>query len=521
MTDQLPGLLLAPPFGEGFLQALLFGGFLFHLVFVLLTLGTALLAVFYYLKDRRPAGPTDAAWDRRALRTFIVHKSIAVALGVGPLLLIQVGHPVPFFNATSLFAPQWMAIVALLIVASLIFDGLAHLPALRRGLHLTLGVIALILLLGVPAVFVAVLVTAEQSAGWPDIIAHGYRLTGALGWHWLFRYVHVLAAGIIFGAVFHYVFTSRGNREKKAAMLNWILFGIMAQAVIGPMLTLTLVLRPDATSIVLLFFGLLALAAFIRIVADAGGGAKELNLKLAVPILLVIAFFMLTVRQHQQDRAFSGIEAKAAEEANRYAAVLQPYEEAALGRYKKDVETVYDNGPTIYAMSCAFCHNANGDGKGPEHDNLTVPPEGISAIRTTRPYVYKMLTEGIEGSAMPYFTVFTKDKLDRLIDFMNERWQILGPVPAVDGVSPEDKAEAVKTYAQVCAGCHGPDGRPAPNAAKFKPPPPDFTQYSLLPERALEVIHEGYHGTVMGPFGRALKPETKTALVQVLYDLRK
>jgi mono/diheme cytochrome c family protein len=230
---------------------------------------------------------------------------------------------------------------------------------------------------------------------------------------------------------------------------------------------------------------------------------------------------MLAVRQHQQDRSFSGLEAKSAAETARYVALLQPYEEAGVSRYKKDVVTVYDNGPTIYGQSCAFCHNGNGDGNGAEAGNLAVPPEAVSAIRAARPYVYEILTAGIDGTAMPYFTVFTRDKLEMLIDLMNERWQILGPPPPVDGISPENKAEAQKTYGQVCAGCHGQDGKPTPTALKFKPPPPDFTQYSLLTERALEVINSGYHGTVMGPFGQTLRPEVRTALVQVLYDLRK
>jgi cytochrome c len=519
--NAFPGLLLGQPLRGAAFEGLLFGGFLLHMVFVLLTLGTAFIAVYYSLGDGRPPAPGNVPWHRRVLRTFIAHKSLAVALGVAPLLLIQLGHAVPFFNATSLLAPWWILIFVLLIPVSMILDSLAHHAPVGRSLHAVLAAIGLLLLLAVPAIFVAVLVAAEQSAGWLDIVRSGYRLTGALGLLWFFRYLHVLAAAIIFGALFHYIFTARGDRERRGAMLNWIVFGIMAQAVIGPMLTLTLVLRPDRTAIVMLFFGLLALAAFIRVVANAGGGARDLDLKLAVPFLLIIALFMLLVRQHQQDRAFSGLEAKTEQETARYAALLQPYEEAAVSRYKKDVETVYDNGPMIYGRSCAFCHGEDGDANGAEAPNLAVPPEAIAPIRSSRPYVYKILTAGIEGSAMPYFTVFTRDKLEMLIDLMNERWQILGPPPPVNGISPGDKAEAVKTYSQVCAGCHGPDGRPTPNALKFKPPPPDFTQYSLLPGRSLEVIDGGYRGTVMGPFGQSLRPEVRTALVQVLYDLRK
>lgn len=516
-----PGLLLPQPVRGPVFEGLLFLGFLLHVVFVLLTLGTAFIAVYYSLKDWRPEPPGSVPWHRRVLRTFITHKSIAVAVGVAPLLLIQLGHAVPFFNATSLFAPRWLLIFVILIPVSLIFDSLAHNAPVRRGLHLALSGVALLLLLIVPANFVAVLVAAEHSAQWPDLIRAGYRFSTPIALHALTRYLHVLAAGVIVGGLFHYIFTARGDRERRAAMLNWIVFGVMAEEVLGPMLLLTLTLRLDATSTIVLLIGLVALAAFTWIVAHAGRGARDLNLKLAVPLFLVIPLCMLTVRQHQQDRSFAGLEARAAEESKRYASLLRPYEDAAVGRYKKDVETVYDNGPTIYGQSCAFCHNENGDGNGAEARNLTVSPEAISAVRAARRYVYEILKGGVGGSAMPYFTVFTRDKLEMLIDLLNERWQILGPPPPLDGVSPADKAEAQRTYGQVCAGCHGPDGKPPANALKFKPPPPDFTQYSLLPGRALDVINGGYRGTVMGPFGQTLSPTVKTALVQVLYDLRK
>lgn len=516
-----PDLLLAEPIPRAWLHGLLFAGFLFHILFVLLTLGTALLAVYYFIEDGRLKTPDDTPWNRRILRTFIAHKSIAVVLGVAPLLLIQLGHTVPFFNATSLFAPQWMLIIVFLIPASLIFDSLAHRAPIGRALHLGLAAVALVLLFAVPAIFVAVLVAAEQSASWLDILRQGYRLTGALGLHWLLRYLHVLAAAIIFGALFHYIFTAGADRAKKAKMLNWMVFGVMAQAVLGPMLSLTLVLKLDRTSIILLLLGLLALAGFIRIVANAGGGVRDLNLKLAVPFLLALAFFMLLVRQHQQDRSFSSFEAKARDAARHYASLLEPYQKESISRYKRDVETVYDNGATIYGQSCAFCHNDNGDGSGPEAVNLAVPPEEISFVRAALPYVYKILASGIEGSGMPYFAVFTRDKLEMLIDLMNKRWQVIGFPAALTGVPPGDKAEAEKIYGQVCSACHGRDGIPPPSALKFKPPPPDFTQYSLLSQRASQVISEGYHGTVMAPFGQRLTPEVRTALVQVLYDMRK
>lgn len=273
--------------------------------------------------------------------------------------------------------------------------------------------------------------------------------------------------------------------------------------------------------IVFLSLGLFALAAFTWLVARCDAETKGFKLAASASLLLVVLLFMLLVRQNQQDRAFAPLEEAAAANSRVRAAALAPYEEAVLARYREEVRVVYDNGPTIYGRSCAFCHDGNGNGLGPEAGNLAIPPENLSQVRAARPYLLKTLANGVPGTGMPYFAVFVRGKLEDLITHLDEGWGIVGRPPNLEGVSREGLEKARAIYGARCASCHGPDGRPTPAATKFEPPPPDFTDYSLLPKRTIEAFTRGYPRTLMGPFGAGLSPDLETALVQFLYDLRK
>ena len=74
-------VLLPEPLPELWVRLLLFLTFAVHLLFVLLTIGTAIIGVTEMVR-RSGAG-------RRLLRSFFVVKSIAIVFGVAPILLLQ------------------------------------------------------------------------------------------------------------------------------------------------------------------------------------------------------------------------------------------------------------------------------------------------------------------------------------------------------------------------------------------------------------------------------------------------
>jgi len=518
----LPDLLLSAPIARGLREALLFGGFSLHLFFALLALGTAFLSVFYFIDALRGHRLDELRWDKQILRTFLAHKSLAVVLGVAPLLLIQVGHAVPFFSAIALLAPFWLLLVVLLMVSFLSLDSLGHRLYVHPAPHLVLGLAALIIFLIVPGIFSAVLVAAEHSEKWADILVQGGRLRGSLALHWLLRYLHVLGAGLVLGALFHYFFTSGHDPEKKKKMRRWAIRGILFQLVIGPLLAALLPGGMDKLSIVLLGIALAALAVFIRLLlAPVRPDASTLRLRTILPAFVAVFLGMLLVRQHQQDRGFARVERTAQTGAAKYAAALAPFERKALDRYQEDVRTVYDHGEVVFRKSCAFCHGERGDGQGAEAPNLAVPPEDMTAVRSDRAYLLEVISLGVAGTGMPHFDIFIRGLLEKLIAYLDGRWGIVGRPPDLTDVSGADLEKAKDVFANVCAGCHGKEGRPTPSAEAYRPPPPDLSRWSLLPERALQVINAGYPGTMMPPFETTFPLEVRRALVQVIFNLRR
>lgn len=517
---QLFDILLKKPLSDLFLQGLLFVAFTLHILFVLLTLGTAIIALYYFVHTWWGGRLNEVRWDKEILRTFLAHKSLAVVLGVAPLLLIQIGSSVPFFTGINLFAPFWLLIIPFLIIAFLSFDALGHKIYVHHYLHLTFGIVALIFLLAVPGIFVAVLVTSENSDKWTTIIAHGYRLGDPLAYHWLFRYLHVLGAALVFGAAFHYFFSTNDERGKKSSLLKWIVAGILIQFILGIILYTSLLEKPDNITNASLFIGITAAAVLLWLIFSIINKSSALSIKTALPIFMLILVPMLLARQFIQDKKFMPLDKQLQTNAQAYQKTLQPYNMEALDKYQSDINIVYDNGETIYRKSCAFCHGGNMDGNGSEARKLSIPPEDISAIRTTRQYLHTILAGGVSGSAMPYFTVFDGYKLESLINYLDKKYHVLSlPEPLPAKISDAALQQSRKIYDETCSQCHGIDGRGSALSKGFQPPPPDFTVYSLSPDRAFDVITNGYSGTVMYPFNN-LTEDVRWGLVKIINDKR-
>ncbi len=482
------------------IRGMLFGTFALHILFALLTIGTVVLGIAHLARGWTSRRPEHLAWGGEILRMLVGHKSLAVVLGVAPLLLIQVGFTVPFFTAVNLFAPVWLLVILFLLLSFLSLEAVAHDGWRSGAVRLALGMTGAVLLLAVPAILVLVLVTTEHSEAWLDIIRRDYRLVGPLAYHWLFRYLHVLGAGIVLGAAFHLLASPPEAGVKRAALRMWMLTGLGAQVVLGMGLYLSLRERPGGLADAVLAVGMLAtLLAVYGLIA----WRQHLRAGRLAPALLFIVLPMLLTRQLIQDRGVLPLNAALETNAHVYRAALVPHAPQALAQYQATLDTVYDRGGTLYTQSCAFCHGSQADGKGVEADALTVPPEVLAAVRADRSYLRTQLLRGIRGTGMPYFTIYTRDRVEELIDHLDRRFHVLGDVEPLPGsVSAAARGHGAETFATACALCHGSAGTgDTPAARRLAPPPPDLTRYTLTPERAFRVIATGYPGTAMPAFG--------------------
>ncbi|WP_338668696.1 c-type cytochrome [Pseudodesulfovibrio methanolicus] len=514
-------LFLALPLPEIWLRILLFVTFGLHLLFVLLMLGTAMLGFTYFLKDCCSGNRVEMGWSQRMVKSHLGLKSLAVVLGVGPLLIIQVIYSLGFFTATGLQAFTWLSVIPLLILAFLAIELFEHKMLSRPWLPFISGVIGLGALLTVPAIFTGALSLMERPGEWPGFAAKAMAPGSIYLPHWLFRYLHVLGAAIVFGAAFHLFFTAGQDTEKRARLRAWLFGGVLFQVAVGVPLLFTVANVFNWTVLAAVTLGSAAAMAMAWALRPApvmtltdgsirGGRA----LLLLLPVVFVS---MLAARQSLQDATLMTLHKQARTALAQESADLGRFQKPALDAFRLKLATVYDNGATIYAKSCQPCHGVGGLGDGPAATRLLVRAEDIAAVRADRDYVRQIVLAGWPGSGMPYFTVFDKDKIDSLLDQLNTTFTMFGPTTVPKRAVGQ---QARDLWKNTCATCHGATGQPSAFGLTLRPAPPDLSRFSLEPERSLQIITEGYPGTVMQPY-RALPEATRRDLVAIAANLRR
>ena len=151
-------LPLPLPLPEGLLKTLLVLFFLVHILFVNLTVGGSLLVALF-----EGLGFKWKKYDLLALeiaKTVTVNKSLAVVMGIGPLLCINLVYTVQWYGANSLTGHAWLLIIPLITAAFL----LAYLHKYTwhrwetgpwKKLHWALVLTSSLLFLAIPFVFLA------------------------------------------------------------------------------------------------------------------------------------------------------------------------------------------------------------------------------------------------------------------------------------------------------------------------------------------------------------------------------
>ena len=93
------------------------------------------------------------------------------------------------------------------------------------------------------------------------------------------------------------------------------------------------------------------------------------------------------------------------------------------------------------------------------------------------------------------------------------------PATGTFKITDKEHEQGLEEWKNTCSQCHGINGEISKLGFGFKPPPPDFREYSLTPDRILEVITSGYSGTEMPSFSN-LPQSTRQALVEIVIEKR-
>lgn len=206
---------LAIPGPVGLFKVLLVVSFLVHIIFVNIIVASSTLAVIQeglgiYTRNKI----YDRLAEQLATHTSIL-KSIAVVMGVAPLLLISVIYNQFFYPSTILIGKAWLSLIVLLIVAFLLLYAYKFTWKClenHKPLHLLLGASGALILLFVPLIFIVNIVSMLYPDRWAD--AQGF--FHALIYYpqvWQ-RYFHFVLASFAVTGMFIYWWNHRQLKQK-------------------------------------------------------------------------------------------------------------------------------------------------------------------------------------------------------------------------------------------------------------------------------------------------------------------
>lgn len=291
-------ITLPLPLDAGVLEILIVALFLFHILFVNLMLGGSTLTLFYELVGRKR--PEFDALAREIGKTITVSKSLAVVLGVGPLLAINLLYTVYFYSANALTGLAWISLVPLVSMAFLLsylhkytWDRLAE----NKGLHIALGAMATGLFWLIPFIFLSNINLMLFPERWTEI--HGFWSALALP-NVLPRYLHFLLASLAltglggvawFGRREYLVETALPgfDRPRLRRTFYSLAFGAtLLQALVGPLVYFTLPVRGVTAYLTLvILLGIVAAATFLLLLWKEIVGPDRRIGRFFAPIVLL------------------------------------------------------------------------------------------------------------------------------------------------------------------------------------------------------------------------------------------
>lgn len=381
------------PLPEWVLVVLLIISFLAHIVFVNLMLGGSILTLWAQIK-----GLKDKEYDTLAheiAKTITVNKSMAVVLGVAPLLSINTLYTVYFYSANALTGLMWISIIPLVTFAFLLtylHKYIWHKLENNKPLHISIIAAAVLVFLFIPLIFLTNINLMLFPEKWGTIKGFVSALTLPNVFP---RYLHFLCASMAVTGLFLFWYVGRKrypfetyfqqltryDMKKKSYSLT--LAASLFQFMIGPVVLLTLPAKGVKWNLVLIIFAgaAIALPAMYWMWKAITGPPDKID-KHAGKVLIAMTITVLfmgsgrhvyranALATHKRLMAaktteFERISAEARN--NPVAEVAITTTDSSLGEFAK--------GAAIFKTNCSACHKP--------HEKLVGPPmtEMVSIYR--------------------------------------------------------------------------------------------------------------------------------------------
>lgn len=439
VLNQIPvpkDIPLPMPLPEWLLVVILVFSFLLHILFINIMIGGGVLTFWYELKGKKNKDYDNLA--REIASTITVNKSLAVVLGVAPLLSINVLYTLYFYSSNALTGNIWISIVPWVAVSFLLlylhkysWDRLADNKPMHLGI-LGMGVFSFLL---IPFIFLANINLMLFPEKWGEIQGFFDALTLPNVFP---RYFHFITASMaVTGLFLAFWFGRRGfktegkfeslsKKEIKKQMLNLALVATGLQFIFGPLLFLTLPAKGITWG---LFWVILAGATLAGIVLyqlwkmiNEQSNIPGKRFYLVLGLFTFLVAFMGTGRHMYRENALSTHKKMMAERtAAHWEAVRQAHENLLLPQVESEAGS-FTPGQDIFQTSCAVCHAATIRLVGPAMAEIM--PEYENSPEQLKRWIREPGRKRMDYPPMVGFPHFTDQQLTDVASYvLQEDWQ--------------------------------------------------------------------------------------------------
>lgn len=370
------------PLPEWLLVIILVLSFLVHILFVNLMVGGSLLTLWTQIKGLKNKEYDILAHEIAA--TITVNKSIAVVMGIAPLLSINVLYTVYFYSANALTGLMWIAVIPLVTVAFLLTYLHKYTWKLlenNKAVHISILAVAVIIFLFIPFIFL----TNINLMLFPEKWALVKGFFSAMTLPNVFpRYFHFIFASLSITGLFLHWYMGRKNYpfetifptftryELKKKGYSLALVASVIQFLIGPLVLLTLPSKGLGWNLIAIIFtgAAIALPAMWMMWKGIQGDESTIDkdFKKVVVLMTITVVFMGSGRQVYRSNALE----KHRELVKLKTEEFQKTKIEAIAKSKETKEkestanlSVADKGKTVFNQYCAACHKIDAKLVGP------------------------------------------------------------------------------------------------------------------------------------------------------------
>jgi cytochrome c len=371
------------PLPEWLLVTLLIVSFLLHIIFINLIVGGSIVTLWAQIK-----GFKNKEYDTFAheiAKTITVNKSLAVVLGVAPLLSINTLYTIYFYSANALTGFAWIMIIPLVTIAFLLtylhkytWNNLEN----NKSLHIAIMGLAVGIFLFIPIIFLTNVNLMMFPEKWGTV--QGF-LSALMLPNVFPRYFEFLGACIAVTGIFivwynnrksypiEEIYTSFTRNKIKKIGYSISTVGLSLQILFGIVVLFTLPSKGISYSVIAVMAGAGLLLAFALWYSYQSLTGEEKNIdihfkKIAISVLAFMIFYGGSRQMYRHNSLEKHQELVAAHTAEFQKLSKEARENPAEETIELDIDPALGElakGTALFKQNCAACHKTNEKLVGP------------------------------------------------------------------------------------------------------------------------------------------------------------